>query len=310
MAKVGGRSPIKLYCPVQFDPEIHLPPEMQRFTDHLIYLAHLVYYRKHVDRRYSHHGPVPIKAEYAREVVGKHLYSRVIRLAKEIGLIKITGKPIEGVTSRVWDTGERFKGDYCKREIQDRPLIRRIMRARREHRQKVDRTGKRLRRKMVYDFLFGWAEQLGTTIPPEHTRFIAESLCYMYEEELQEKHDQKVKENLRKPQNERRNIGEFNVRNCIDAAIMQIEAIQDQQWIREIDERGRMYTNLTSMWGRLRRFIQFDRQHLAGYDVKSSQMVFLGLYAGEKWSHAASPGPTPNTQPTPHHTSPHNPSPN
>ena len=87
MTKVVGRTPVKLYCPVRFDPEVHLAPDTRRFADHLIYLAHLVYYRKHTDRRYSHHGPVPIKAAYVREVVGKHLYPRVIRLAQEIGLI-------------------------------------------------------------------------------------------------------------------------------------------------------------------------------------------------------------------------------
>ena len=101
---------------------------------------------------------------------------------------------------------------------------------------------------------------------------------------------------------ERRNIGEFNVRNCIDAAIMQIEAVQDQDWIREVDERGRMYTNLTSMWGRLRRYVRFDGQHLTGFDVKSSQMVFLGLYAWEKLSYGSTTtaGYTPNTPANPH----------
>ena len=301
---------MKLYCPVQFDPQIHLAPDTLRFADHLVYLAHLVYYRKHTDRRYSHHGPVPIKAAYVREIVGKNLYPRVIRLAQEIGLIEITGKAVEGKSCRLWDIGEQFKGEYQKREITNWLLIRRIRAARREHRQEVGSKGRWLRRKMVYDFLFGWAEQLEITIPREQTRFMAESICYVYEDELKEKHSQKVKENLRKPKVERRNIGEFNVRNCIDAAIMQIEAVQDREWIREVDERGRMYTNLTSMWGRLRRYIRFDGQHLTGFDVKSSQMVFLGLYAWEKLSYGST-GYTPNTStnlhtnpPTNSHTNP------
>ena len=134
----GGERNDYEHCPVRFDPQTHLAPDTLRFADHLVYLAHLVYYRKHTDRTIA---IMAIKAAYVREIVGKNLYPRVIRLAQEIGLIEITGRAVVK-SCRLWDIGERFRGEYQKREITDWLLSRRIQRARREHRQEVGSKGK------------------------------------------------------------------------------------------------------------------------------------------------------------------------
>jgi hypothetical protein len=61
-----------------------------------------------------------------------------------------------------------------------------------------------------------------------------------------------------------------------------VEMIHDQEFYFSTDERGRTYTNVTSLKGDLRQFLRIDGRRLAGVDVGNSQPLFFGAVVLDK----------------------------
>jgi len=269
----GLRRPITVACPSGVDAGAVFRSDEMRYLDHIWCLFDTILTRLHTDRRYEDDDGVPLMAEHLVNVLGKKGKRVAVRALKNAGIISVSRGYQEGQQSKLYSITPGFRGDYRRHEITTRQLqYNLIARRNRQCIQFIERA-KFQRVLMVMEHIVPMFEDL-EILPCD-----VEALCAKHEGELKEKHDEYVRKKKREASRNRKPYtpSPFSLEDRIQRAAKQWEIVDSGEWTPKLDERGRLYTGITSLWTPLRAYLRYHGEPLVNVDIRASQPVFLCL---------------------------------
>ena len=229
---------LKLVCPVNFRPEDKLQRRDAKLADGLVYLAHTIIMRRvTAPRSVDKDGFVPLQGAILKQILGHRRWPRIKRAALAIGLAECNGSYRAGERSM----GYRLLEPYRSAKWERRSIEDRRLAERIECWRKEDR--RRL-----------W----GKLKAGENTVQI-ESVAHLW------RHLQRIRIDME--------IGERLTRESMLAA----ELIRQGAWRIDVDDYGRVHTNITNLKRTLRKHLSVDGSRLVNCDVANSQPLFLGI---------------------------------
>lgn len=228
---------LKLICPVNFSPEDSLQGRDVALADGLIYLAHAIITRRATAPRCVRKGFVPLQGAILKQILGHRKWPRVKTAALTIGLVECDGSYRVGDKS----LGYRLQEPYQSANWEWRPIRDRRLAERIECWRENDR-----RRE--------WERLKAGKRPVPY-----ESVAHLW-----------------------RNLQRVQIDDAIDGPLsrestLAVDLLRQGAWRIDVDDFGRVHTNITNLKKTLRKCLSVDGSRLVNCDVANSQPLFLGM---------------------------------
>ena len=227
----------RLVCPVNFHPETLLDSRDAKLAGGLLYLAHAIIMRGVRAPRAVKEGYVPLQGTILKSILGHRVWPRVRRLALNIGLIECDDSYQVGERCK----GYRLKEPYRSAQWEWRPI----------------RDGPLIER-------FARRRGAGQRRAQKEIRDGHHPIPQVSVEHL------------------RRHLQRIRIDAAIDEPLTQeselaAELIRQGDWRLDVDEYGRVHTNITNLKKTSRKYLSVDGRRLVNCDVANSQPLFLGI---------------------------------
>jgi hypothetical protein len=216
----------------------------QRVGEGVLWLGHCIYTGLADDARHRDTGRVPLRAEYLRNVIGRHHLAAVRKAAMAIGYVDRDPSYRAGSHSQAyWILPPYDRALLVRRQITDPGLrlnIRKWCEARRRAMwQRIQRNETPVDA-AVCEHL--WRHLQRVRIDP--------NVCFG---------DATLSEHQ------------------VSTYQMAVEHLRHRELRFTVDEHGRIHTNLTSLPKTLRKYLTVEGKHLVNIDISESQPLFLGV---------------------------------
>lgn len=233
---------VDFYTPTTFRSD-DLQQKDRQYSDGIRYLLHAIMMGRIRDTRYRkglRNGHVPIKAEFMRNVVGRHRWKPVRHLAIALDLVDCDQKYFP----RRHAKGYRIQSPHDtapweRRQCTDAGIGRRLTAWRRERQQ--------AQRERI---LAG-----KTLVPPEVFEHLEASLRRV------------------------RVLDDVQLADFASEVAIAVDMIRRGRWFSTVDDYGRVHTNLTNLKREIRPYLQVDSEPLRNIDIANSQPLFIGIIA-------------------------------
>jgi len=214
-------------------------------ADKLIYLCHSIIMQRVFDPRYRaghNDGFVPLKGEYMRNILGKRHWPRIRQAAISSGLVSCSGSYSAGRYSK----GYRLREPYAGQKWARRSI-------------RDDRLAVRIqewrasgRRRIWQDIRDG-------------NRLVAPGVCeHLY------RHLQRIRIDATIPE------------PLTNESEVAVEIIRRGGWRLDVDDYGRIHTNITNLKRSLRDHLAVDGSRLVNCDIANAQPLFIGATLREQ----------------------------
>jgi len=232
------RQPPRLYCPANFSPTRTLAKSQRDLSDGLVYLAHTVIMRRVLDPRHKHRdGFVPLASQHIRRILGARHWPRIKQAGVDCGLVECDGSYRAGHRS----LGYRLCEPYASAPWE----LREIHNPRLSRRIDEWRTQRRQR---------CWDE-----IRAGKRRVSPEVCEHLYHHLQRIQIDEDIPETL------------------TNESAVAVDMIRRGQWRFDVDDYGRVHTNITNLRRLLRARLTVDGMRLVNCDIANSQPLFIGM---------------------------------
>jgi len=226
-----------LVCPVNFHPRDVLRGPNRKLADGLVYLAHAIIMRRVQAPRCEIDGFSPLCSIYLRKILGARNWPRVKRAALDVGLVECNERYVPDERSK----GYRLKEPYRGAKWAWRAV-------------EDTRLAKRLENWRASDRRRVWEMLKAGRCPVP-----LESVEHLWD-----------------------NLQRIRIDDTIDEPLtnetqLAVELIRRGEWRLDVDEYGRVHTNVTNLKKTLRRRLSVGGKRLANCDVANSQPLFLGI---------------------------------
>ena len=234
--QAGG---VSVWRPQHLDVDALVESRGQRVGEGVLWLGHCVYTGLVDDARCRDTGRVPLRAEYLRNVVGRHYLDAVRKAATAIGYVDRDPSYRAGSHSQAyWILPPYDCAPLVGRQITDLGLRYNI------------RTWREARRRAM------WQRIQRNETP------VNEAVCtHLW------RHLQRV-----------RIDADICFGNALHPAHqLAVEHLRQQELWFTVDDFGRIHTNLTNLSKMLRQYLAVDGERLVNIDISESQPLFMGL---------------------------------
>ncbi len=228
------------YVPEHLDVERLLKPHKPRVAEGVLLLGSFVLERVATNAHCRDDvGRVSLKAEYLRNLVGRHHLADVRKTAEQIGYIGWDRSYEAGARSQKYWIREPYAGDWLvKRAIKNSAI-----------RRNVETWSQRREANM-------W-ERIRRDETP-----VASDVCEHLWRYLQQI---RIDDNIE--------LGE----GCHPTYQISIDQIRNGLFRFTVDDYGRIHTNVTNLPRMLRKHLSFNGERLVNVDISESQPLFVGL---------------------------------
>lgn len=232
-----------VWCPQNLDIDCLLKSCRKRVAEGVLWLGHCVYCQLADDARCREAGRVPLRAEYLRNVIGRHHLDAVRQVARQIRYVERDPSYRAGARSQTyWILPPYDRARLVRRQITD-PALRHNIRSWREARRRGMWT--RIRRSE-------------TPVDPAVCEYLWQNL-------------QRV-----------RLDADLDFGDAFQPAY-QVAAQHiwhGELWFT-VDDYGRIHTDLTNLPKTLRQHLALESERLANVDISESQPLFVALALAE-----------------------------
>lgn len=234
--QAGG---VSVWHPDNLDVDALVESYGQRVGEGVLWLGHCIYTGLADDARCRDTGRVPLKAEYLRNVIGRHHVDAVRKAALEAGYVDRDRSYRAGDRSQAyWILPPYDRAGLLRRQITEGGLrhnIRKWCEARRRE---------------------TWQRIQSNETP------VDAAVCeHLWQNLLRVQIDGAI------------DFGE----DFHPAHQVAVERIREGEFRFTVDDYGRIHTNLTNFPKALRRHLSVDGERLANVDISESQPLFMGL---------------------------------
>ncbi len=242
------RTPLAFHCqagsvsvwhPESLDVDALLEAYGQRVGEGVLWLGHCVYTGLADDARCRDTGQVPLRAEYLRNVIGRHHLDAVRQAAIDAGYVDRDRSYRAGDRSQAyWILPPYDSARLARREITNSGL-----------RHNIRNWSEARRRKM-------WQRIQGNETPVD-----AAVCAHLWRNLQRVRIDTEI------------DYGEaFH-----PAHQVAVEHIREGEWWFKVDDFGRIHTNLTNLPKTLRPYLTAQGKRLVNVDISESQPLFMGM---------------------------------